>query len=385
MKNKFSILLFEYDKVCLYQEIDSKITKVDFANGKEYLSNCVSFDYDKEDLCFLPDGDPFDINNSSCFSEYLDFAGQNFEPALAIEIIIKHIIENNLIPNFGKNDEILIFEQSFYCDRKDMSSELVNLFSEISPKICGHKVYAYSCYGIIESSLDAFRYLSNKGFVLGFPFISVIQYDQHFFAEPFMERTAYKETIKRAPISNHLSPKLSRVIKNRIIMSKIFGFSINAEAIYQNRSITIDYSEYSKWFDEHITELSKLINKQREGDGEKPTDVGFLFDYGMIKNLEKPCRSKFKTIIKIAPEDNDILTVWFLRNMVIIHEAKRNPTFIVNRVKFKEELKKFGHVNFVDGVEYYNLRFIDMVLSYYKQKSIFSYREVSDLKQLIEE
>ena len=100
MKNKnYFILLFGYTRIQLFTEIEGKITNIDFANGKNKLSNCVAFSYDREDLEYLPDGDPFAVNQNSSFSDYLDFAGYHFDSVDAVEIIVRFIINNNLIKN----------------------------------------------------------------------------------------------------------------------------------------------------------------------------------------------------------------------------------------------------------------------------------------------
>ena len=62
--NKYFILLFGYTRIQLFTEVNGKITNIDFANGQNKLSNCVSFSYDREDLEFLPDGDPFEVDQN---------------------------------------------------------------------------------------------------------------------------------------------------------------------------------------------------------------------------------------------------------------------------------------------------------------------------------
>jgi len=113
-KENYYILVFRYNSIQLFTEKDGKIIDIDFANGKNSLSNCVALSYDRDDLEFLPDGDPFAIDQNSSFSDFLDFGGYHFESEQAIEAILKSIIDKKLIPNLKEKDTIFVCIQAFY-------------------------------------------------------------------------------------------------------------------------------------------------------------------------------------------------------------------------------------------------------------------------------
>ena len=105
ISQKYYILLFQYNKIHLFTEVGGKITKIQFSEKRETLANCVSFSFTKEDLEFVPDGDPFEVNSNSTFSDFLDFAGYHFESEQGLDVVVESIIKDGMIPNLKKNDD----------------------------------------------------------------------------------------------------------------------------------------------------------------------------------------------------------------------------------------------------------------------------------------
>ena len=276
---KYFILLFEYDCIQLFAEINGRITKIKFSNGKEKLSNCVTFSYNREDLEFLPDGDPFEVNNNSSFSDFLDFAGYNFDTQNAMDAIIESLITNKMIPNLGKKDDIFVCVQSFYYEsnEKDASDDAVvrNLPSSV---ICGHNIYSYSATSMFFTIRNKIRELVGANVLIGYPFLTYIFHTDsansfYTLAIPTMEQSVVDEINEKYPLSTRIPKDLLRNVKNKIIYSKLYDLPLPETAIYQNRIIDVGHAKLAERFNEVINGLSKIIIERVDEIKDNPTYI----------------------------------------------------------------------------------------------------------------
>ena len=329
ISKKYYILLFQYNYIHLFTEINGKITKINFSSGREKLSNCISFSYDKEDLIFLPDGDPFDVNSNSSFSDYLDFAGYHFDAEQAIEEIVRSIIREKMIPCLGKNEDILVCSQSFYYevnfDNKDDDSQ-----SYYCDSIEGHNVYTYDFIGLLNVSKRLIKDTISCNLLFGYPFISVLFARHHndensFLVAPTIEKTAVDEVNPQHTSLKRIPEDLLRNIKNRIVVSKLFNLHIPETAVYQNRIINIAHEEIVEMFDEVVDKAAKLILQKMD---EKITDDPmFIFDFGMHPVIKNTFLSLTENPMFIDSKYNLDFICFILRSMIIEHNAIHDNVF----------------------------------------------------------
>lgn len=361
MKDNYFILFMTYDSISLFTEIDGKITNVNFVNGHNKLSNCVTFSYDKEDLEFLPDGDPFEIDKNSSFSEYLDFAGYHFEDEDAIETIVGSIIKNKMIPNLSKSDDILICRDNSYYETKDENKENENIESNERYKkvIEGHSVYYYDIRPLFDTSIYSIRNTLGNNFLTGFPFFSLIVGDEeelfHVTYAPTLEKTITDEIDSKNLLPTHLPEKLFRNVKNRIIVSKIYQKPLPDKVIYQNRTLDIGKAKFAKYIDE-------LLEKDNKYFAEKIPDAvngsTYIFDFGMHPAIRDGFISRTKNPILIDKSDNIKFISYILRNMVIQHTMINNLKFKASASFMEDFLKEKNAVFKYGPTKYYELHFI---------------------------
>ena len=382
MKNKYFILLMTYDSVYLFTEIDGKITNIGFVQGQKKLSNCVTFSYDKEDLEFLPGGDPFEVDQNSSFSEFLDFAGYHFEDEDAIEVIVDSIIRNKMIPNLGRNDDILICRDNSYYEMKDESAENEEIESNERYKkvIGGHNVYYYDIHPLFDTSIYLIRQTVGSNFLIGFPFFSLIVGDEeeqfHVTYAPTLEKTVTDELDNKNLLPTHLPEKLFRNVKNRIIVSKIYQKPLPDKVVYQNRTLDIGKAKFAKYIDE-------LLKKDNEYFAEKIRDAingpTYIFDFGMHPSIRDGFVNRTKKPILVDKSNNMKLICFMLRNMVIQHtmindiKFRTRSSFMEDHLKEKNAIYKYG------CCKYYELQYIreycaknglNNLLSNYETKSL---------------
>ena len=383
--NKYFILLFGYTRIQLFTEIKGKITSICFANGKDKLSNCVTFSYDREDLEFLPEGDPFAVDQNSSFSDYLDFAGYHFESKEAVEAIVASIIANKLIPGLGKNDDIFLYLQAFHYELKDFLEQKDNhvdicIFDKKS--IEGHNIFAYDADLIYRMMVKRIRSVAGNNILLGYPFLTMfINNDEEGFSTvfaPTLERTIVEKVSKKYPLPTHIPEKLLRNIRNKILTAKLLGLPLPNDAIYQNRKVDIAKTNLSKHFDEILEEDAKYFLEKTDDTTNEPT---FVFDYGMHPVIKDSFLSHISNPIFMEKEDNPVFTAFMLRNMVIEHTINDDPVFKKDAVR----INKSGHdiVSIKLGnTMYFDISFIEQYLSHYGKKNILSNVETRELKSL---
>lgn len=382
--NKYFILLFGYTRIQLFTEINGKITNIDFANGKNKLSNCVTFSYDREDLEFLPNGDPFEVNKNSSFSDYLDFAGYHFESAEAIEAIVASIIDNKLIPGLGKNDDIFLYLQAFqYESDKFLTSEEAQIDVCVFEKksIKGHNLHCYDaeilyrvCKRQIKDSLVA-------NALIGYPFLTLLIAEEEdgfstIFA-PTLERSVVEKVMEQYPLPTHIPEKLLRNIKNRILTSKLLGLPLPDNAIYQNRKVDIAKTNLSKHFDELLKEDAKLFLEKTDDVNRGPT---LVFDFGMHPTIKESFLTRIANPIFVDKKDNQLFAAFMLRNMIVEHMMTNDPIFKKEAIKLATNglnfvFKKFGNVT------YYQMDFIQQYLKHFGKQNILSNIETKELKK----
>lgn len=382
--NKYFILLFQYHCILLYTEIDGKITRIPFSNKKKKLSNCVTFSYDKEDLEFLPDGDPFEVNKNSPFSDYLDFAGYNFSTEQALEVIVTSLIDKNLIPNLNKGDDIFICTQVFYFE-VNPSDESDVILSHIPKTIKGHRIFVYDCFDIFNVSADYLRKVIGKNIIFGFPFLAVILSEHgdvcSMVTAPTIEIPIVEKVNEKYPLPTHIPEKLLRNIRNRIIVAKLFNLPLPDTAIYQNRKFEIALTKFAKRFDEIINETCKyfLEHTKRMDEGET-----YIFDYGMHPHIKETFVKLADSPVFVKESANDKLISLLLRNMIIEHIA-------INNLQFKSRmllLEKSPNFRKDDVFRSGNKRFYDIELigDYYskiEKSKVLDNIETKDLKKEI--
>lgn len=392
--NKYFILLFQYDKIYLYTEIKNRITRISFANGKEYISNCVSFSYDKEDLEFLPDGDPFEVNSNSSFSDYLDFAGYHFEAEESLETIMESIIKSKLIPGLGPKDALFLVTQSFYFeseknddDDNEKEKDEDPSIKKVSHKaVLGHETYIYSFYGILNISIKHIRDVISENCLFGFPFLSIkignCEDHYYFTAAPTIEWSALKEIQNKYPLSTHIPEKLLRNIKNKIIVSKLYNLPLPEKAIYQNRIIDIKHEGLSERFEELMDANAKIIIEKTDEDVIGDT---YVFDFGMYPKIKEAFLTITNNPVFVDKKYNELFIAFILRNMIIQHNALNDPLFRKEAASNKKTLERRNEIFKSGSAMYYELRFIQYYSIEYKKGNPLNNQETKDIKKIKEE
>lgn len=385
---KYFILLFQYNCIQLFTEVDGKITNIDFANGKNKLSNCVTFSYNMEDLEFLPDGDPFEVNNNSSFSDYLDFAGYHFDPSDAIEAIITSLIKNKMIPNLGKNDDILICLQPFYYETKELEGEedenrYAHINSSRAGQVLGHNVYCYDMYALYNIAAIFIMFAVGKNIILGFPFqtilIKEIEDGHTLTFAPTIEKSVVEKIHDKYPLPSHIPPKLLRNVKNRIVVSRLFGEPLPDKAIYQNREIDIGNTELAKMFDEILIESAKLIKDRTEKISDNDT---YILDFGMHPVIKEAFTSLIEKPVFVDNENNVKFICFMLRNMMIEHNVINDLIFKSQTAKRERNLEEGNDYFKYGGVKYYSLRYVLEFLVANNRKKPFFNSEAKDLESI---
>lgn len=382
--SKFFILQFSYTRIQLFTEVNGKITNIAFANGKNELSNCIAFSYDREDLEFIPDGDQFEINQNSSFSDYLDFAGYHFDSAQAIETIITSIIDSKLIPGLHKNADIFIYLQTSHYESDDSINKngKVDVSLPERMNINGHNVYSYDADVLFNVCSEYIRKVMGNNVLIGYPFMSI------FFSEvenavslvfaPTMERNVMEKVLEQYPLPTNIPEKLLRNIGNKIIISKLLGLPLPKEAIYQNRRVDIAKTNLSKHFEVLLKEVAKYFLEKTDKAENGPT---LIFDYGMHPVIKESFLSCIEQPIFLDKQDNETLTSFLLRIMVIQRSMNDDPLFKndavgVNKKGADKTFIKFGNTLYFDPT------FIYAYIRYHKKNNILSNLETKELEAL---
>lgn len=383
-QKKYYILLFRYHYIYLFTEIDGKICKINFAGGKEKLSNCVAFSYDKEDLVFLPDGDPFEVNSNSSFSDFLDFAGYHFEAGQAIEEIVSSIIKNDMISGFKKGDDIFLCTQLSYYESNYIESDGGDTGRATKKRsILGSNVYIYDFNGLIQASINLIRRLINNNVLLGYPLMSIFladykDYHTAIFA-PTIEKTVVDDFNDKYPLSTHIPKKLLRNVKNRIIISKLYNQPLPEKAIYQNRIIDITKSQLAERFDEFITKAAEYIKENI--DKNIKSGKTFIFDFGMNQIIKNAFLSFIKEPYFIDESHNIDMTCLILRVMLIEHIASQDFIFLMEANKKEQSEPDFKKATFRGkGVRYFDVEYI---LAYLIDKKRLNLNNVKEMRALM--
>lgn len=385
MKNKkYFILLFNYTSIQLFTEMNGKITNIDFANGKNELSNCVTFSYDREDLEFVPDGDPFEVNQNSPFSDYLDFAGYHFDSAQAIETIVTSIIENKFIPDLGKNDDIFIYLQASRYESNDETEKnnRVDICFPEKMSIKGHYIYSYDSDMLLNVCAEYIRKVVGSNILIGYPFITIFLYDIEngitVVYAPTVESSVTKKVMEQYPLPTNIPEKLLRNINNKIIFSKLLNLPLPAEAIYQNRKVDIAKTNLSKHFDVLLKEAAQYFFEKTDKAENKPT---IIFDYGMHPFIKESFLSCIGEPIHTEKKDNELLTVFLLRLMMIQHAMNSDSLFkkdaiTINKEGLEKTFIKFGNTLYFDPA------FIYAYIKHHKKPNVFKNIETKELESL---
>ena len=377
-----------YDSIYLFAELDGKITNIDFAQGQKKLSNCVTFSYDKEDLEFLPKGDPFEVDKNSSFSEFLDFAGYHFEDEDAIEVIVDSIIRNKMIPNLGRNDDILICRDNSYYEMKDENAENEEIESSERYRkvIGGHRVYYYDIRPLFDSSINLIRKTVGNNFLIGFPFFSLIVGDEeelfHVTYAPTLEKTVTDEIDSKNLLPTHLPEKLFRNVKNRIIVSKIYQKPLPDKVIYQNRILDIGKAKVTQYIDELLEKDNKYFAEKIRDAINGPT---YVFDFGMHPAIRDGFINRTKNPILVDRSNNMKLICFMLRNMVIQHTMINNLKFKA-QASFMEDFLELKNAIFKYGCcKYYELYFIKEYCEKKRMNNPLSNKETKEFEQSVKE
>ena len=381
-KNKYFILLFGYTRIQLFTEVNGKITNIDFANGQNKLSNCVTFSYDKEDLEFVPDGDPFAVDQNSSFSDYLDFAGYHFELGEALEAIVTSIINNKLIPGLGKNDDIFIYVQAFQYETNHSKDGKHTYFVPEKMVIKGHGVYSYDAqilYHVYASYIDD---IIGTNILIGYPFLTMLFNNQEdgfsVTYAPTMERSVVEKVLEQYPLPTSVPEKLLRNTSNKIFVSKLLDLPLPREAIYQNRRVDIAKTNLSKHFDVLLKEAANYFLEKADKVDRGPTMV---FDFGMHPFIKESFMPRIEKPIFMDKEDNIVLTAFMLRNMIIQHIANGDSLFKNEAIK----VSKKGMVSTFmkcGNILYFDPYFIYEYILRHKKNNILSNAERKELESL---
>ena len=382
---KYFILLFTYDFIYLFAEIDGKITNLKFAQGQEKLSNCVTFSYDKEDLHFLPEGDPFDVDKNSSFSDFLDFAGYHFDTEEAVEAIIAVIIKNNMIHGLGQKDEILVcLDNSYYeVNEREPKNGVVTVRENGKRIIEEHNVYFYETHPLIGTLIHLLRRTVGRNVLIGFPFITISVTDRKDHCcityAPTYEKTVVDKIDSKSLLPSHLPEKLLRNVKNRILVSKLYSKPLPDKVIYQNRIIDIGKAKFASYIDEIIQSDSKLFSEQMEEGFGGPT---YIFDFGMHPSIKETFVKSINKPIFIEKEHNIRFICFMLRNMIIQHTMLQNLQFkaycSIHEKRLEEKQGVFRH-----GIDkYYELEFIREFCVLFKISNPLSNYETKELEKI---
>ncbi len=382
--NKFFILLFNYISIQLFAEINGKITNIDFANGQNKLSNCITFSFDKEDLEFVPDGNPFEVSQNPSFSDYLDFAGYHFDAAQAIEAIITSIIENKLIARLSKNDDIFIYFQTSHYESDDSTtnSGSVDISLPERMNIKGHNVYSYDADVLFNVCAEYILKVVGSNMLIGYPFMSIfyneIENGTSLIFAPTMERNIREKVLKQYPLQANIPEKLLRNVSNKIITSKLLGLPLPKEAIYQNRIVDLAKTNLSKHFDIFLKEVAKFFLEKTDKSNDGLT---FIFDYGMHPVIKESFLSCIEQPIFLDEQGKEMLTAFLLRNMVIQRTMNNDPIFKhdaigVNKRGTEKTFVKYGNTLYFDPT------FIFAYIKHYKKNNVLSNLETKELEAL---
>ena len=382
MKNgKYFILLFGYTRIQLFTEVNGKITNIDFANGQNKLSNCVTFSYDREDLEFLPYGDPFEVDQNSSFSDYLDFAGYHFESSEAVETIVASLIDNKLIPNLNKNDNIFLYLQAFRYESKDFlkNEERVDVTIPGKMIIKGHNVYSYDAEILYHVCSEYINKTVGSDILIGHPFTTIMfnATDSGYSATyaPTMEKSIVEKVMKEYPLPTNVPEKLLRNIRNKIFVSKLLDLPLPKEAIYQNRKIDIAKTNLYKHFDTLLKEVAKYFLEKTEKVEKNYT---FIFDYGMHPVIKESFLSCIAKPIFMDKEFNNVLTAFMLRNMMNQHIVNNDPLFKKDAIRVNQKGTNKAYLKYGNAL-YFDPDFIDMYIKHYKKTNILSNLETKEL------
>lgn len=380
MKKKTFILLFEYRTISLYIDENNQITKKAFSNGKESLSNCVRFSYDKEDLEFLPSGDLFAIDSNSSFSDFLDFAGYHFECSEAIEAILNDIIKNKLIPGFAHDDDIIVCLKSFFFEGNDENKTDVNSIINFTDcEILGHKVYFYDFSALFSASAGFLREIIGTNLLFGYPFIAILIADESkdefsvTFA-PTMEHNVIEIINSKQTETSTIPAKLLRNVQNKILVAKLFNEPIPQTAVYQNRIVHLAKTMTSEMFDDLFREDSKFfLSKQNF----KHVDKMFIFDYGMHPIIKSAYINAIKNPVYADTNQLNMLTNLLLRILIIEHTVLTDVVFRFDASRMSAVLKEMDAISQFGNKKYYKLSFVREYLTQRKKRDLFNCLEVS--------
>ena len=381
--NKYHILVIGYTSIRLFSETNGKITNINFSNGKNVLSNCVTFSYDREDLEYLPDGDPFEVNQNSAYSDYLDFAGYHFDAKEALETIVKSIIDNKLIPNLGKNEDIFLFLQTFrYEGQETKTNRSVMSIVDKDIVINGHHLYAYDSDLLITFLNKSILDVIGANLLMGYPF------QTHLFIEeekgistifaPTLEKTVVDKVTEQYPLPTHIPEKLLRNVTNKIITSKLLGLPLPKEAVYQNRKVDIAKTTLSKRFDEILKEDARYFIERTDKVKNGPT---FVFDFGMHPVIKESFLTCIEKPIFMEKEYNDLLTAFLLRFIIVEHIMDMDPIFKKEAVRVNKEKKDIAFFK-VGSTIYYDMPFIEAYIKRFNKKNVLSNLESKEIESI---
>lgn len=387
ISQKYYILLFQYDKIDLFTEINGKITKVNFSEDRKTLSNCVTFSFTKEDLEFVPDGDPFEVNSNSPFSDYLDFAGYHFETEQALDVIVESIIRNNMIPGLKRNDDIFVCIQTSYFETSNetQSEEIGGEFGRNkNKKILGHSIYEYDYDVILCASINLLRHRLSRNIIIGQPFMTnVIMETENghtFVGAPTIERNVVEEVNKTYPLPTHVPEKLLRNVRNRIIVSKLYNLQLPEKAIYQNRIIDVAHAQLSERFNEVIKGDIELFLKDSKAMFGDPTIV---FDFGMHPAIKDAFLSISNNPVFANEEEKNNLICFILRNMIIQHKMINDLVFRSHVLQL-EKADDLSEVVFkFNGIKCYDMEaIIEGYFRFQKKPDLISNKETRTIEEI---
>lgn len=389
INRKYFALYFNYNYILLFAEKNGKFENINFANGERQLANCIGYSYDKEDLVFLPDGDPFDVNTNSSFSDYLDFAGYHFDSTDAILEIGQTIVKNKLIPGMNKDDELIFFMNNSYFEydelREKEPTTTSHSYGEKEILFSGHRAFICDIEIAFKISIELMRHTFNHNILFADQFIAEFMNigDDYtsFMRCPTLEREAVDTIRAKYPKKSQLPETLYRNIKNRIIVAKLFNQPIPKQAIYRNQIVDISHLQLAERFDEIMDMSAKKIIKAFEDTNK---DITFVFDLGMHPTIKQAFMSLIKEPIFLSETETMEFLSYLLRNSVIEHEITSDLGFKMfanmNTKTFRKELDIYGSGSNAN----YNLRTV--LEPYIKKKNIknpFKNKETDKLKEIM--
>ena len=387
MKKRY-ILLFQYNSISLFVDENGKIKRANFKGNRESLSNCIAFSYEKEDLEFLPDGDPFDVNSNSSFSDYLDFGGYHFETGEAIESILLSIFNDNLIPGLCDDDEIFICTQAFYYERLNRNNnEDIDVRVGSNSYVKNHRVYLYDFGGLMNVSRKIIRRTIGQNVMIGYPLLTfkyqATEKGQSFLIAPTVEQKAVEKVHAKYPLTTHIPEKLLRNIKNRVIISKLYNHPLPKSAIYQNQIIDIAHAKLVEMFDELIKEDVELFLEDEVETNDKPT---YIFDFGMHPVIKDSFLTMIKHPVFVDNETCELLLPFIFRLMFIEHEIRRDLYFKIAVAEMEKQIAfREDEVVNIGDKKYYELEYVEnYFLSKKKKNNPFNNAETSAMKSAME-